>query len=329
MAQKLRPYVGIDQFAGVLDGFYIDVPKIRVRSSGDYLELVKSDFASFEADLICDLSTAQYANQLEDALSATGLEADQVILFVRLRSPLLKKTLLVARKRFSEVDGLSSVKLFPNSDVKLVLEAPVIVQFGLVLDIDLMGHFPRPYRKGTWLELREITIRSERSAFSGFNWIPLTPDMRKTKGLPEKSVLHVEHRIPLFQAEKLQDAVDVYVDDQYLEAMSMHQELKVRTFLQHNLTAQVVASLLLNGLQNEIESSADTPVFADMNQNCLGAILMNKLAEQKMSDDSTTPVQDLWDRLVNRPVECVELIEDFFGVNVPAKKLLQSEGWSE
>jgi len=330
MAQYLRPYEGIDQFEGVLDGFHLNAPKLDAQSSGDSLELFKSDFDKFESDLVFDLAAAQYANQLADGLRATGLDLNQVDLFVRLRSPLLKKTLLIFHETLDEVKlAFPPVKIFPNQTINIVAEAPVIVQFGLFLNADSKVNFPRPYRKGTWLELREITIRSQRLAFSGFDWLPLTLDMRKEKRLPEKSLLHVEHHIPLFQAESLQEAVEVYVDDEYLHAMSAHQDPKIQTFLQHSLTAQVVSSLLINGLQNEIDGSAELPAWEDNDPTKLGAILVSQLAEQKMSDGSRMSVQERWDLLIKQPVDCVELIEDFFGVNVPAKKLLQFEGWSE
>ena len=221
----LRPYEGLAGLEGALRGL-----EVRVRNQGTWnnaedVQLRLEDFQPLGLEVRWLWAESEFKVDLREALDNASLHAEDVSLFGLLRCGATKtiKHFLDVRLDQLFLDNGLSEKNLPISDrPKIVPNREIQIEFYLLLNTTIHDNFPYPYRKGTWLDQKFISISSSEHDSYDFHWANLTDEVRIEKRLHKNSVLFVENRLPMQDADRFSDCVDAYVDPDHQIAIKSH-----------------------------------------------------------------------------------------------------------
>lgn len=108
----------------------------------------------------------------------------------------------------------------------------------------------RPWRFGTWISRAEFVVETAR-AFSGFTPLPLTPELKTSMGLAQKTLRFVslEDLNPL-EPGITEDSVKVYVDSSILAKLSAQPKSRGSVAFQRQLFVDAVTAIV-DGARSE------------------------------------------------------------------------------
>lgn len=310
----LRAYAGLENFEGILDHVGVKF-STRVGVNFDPLiTLDEADYLNVSASLEIDFSSSETSNSLDDACKVSRLNVDQIDLLVRVRCPIGKRSGVVFKEPLSVVAAKAfSIPMFPNLvDVPLASGVDVAVEVTLVLNSELPDNYPCPYRLGTWLVSRTIQIVGSKAELAGFEWNPMTATDRQQLGIHSRSSIFVKHLQGLHEAEKLQDVVEVWVEEELLNQMKNDLNQKHREFLQTRLVEEVVSQVLMRciiKLREEYPSGVNVIQLESMP---LLFQVLNSLASRNFADSRNFSAGELLSALESNPELTFEYCSELF-----------------
>ena len=284
----VRPYVGLDAFQHVLDGWVVRIGGATVEP-GTRLTVSSSSLRHDPTLLVCapdDDALQEVRSAVSAALEAIELEPGQVELVVLASTPYLKLTDVVHQKPLSDPDAIPrDLKLVGDESELRALCTPsggcdIEVAFCLAKQLDHTP--PRPRRRGTWLGRVRFSLRTELGKI-GFTPIALTDDRRQQLDLEPGTMRFVDIEPEALVAGDVDEAVKLYLDDGVLGLLNQAPDLAGARFLQRQLHLDVMAAI--------VRSAPAIPEFpslelADLDDGILGRVLNLAMPGPKSESDS-------------------------------------------
>lgn len=207
-----RPFTGTEKFRKVIKTASIIVDGVSCSDETVFLEagrwiVDKAIKLSFEVDM----------DSLEDALNATGLSADDLLLVVCLRGVFLKENVTLRSDQLSQLKHYDGVLEFTinKDDYPLITHdsfAGFHVVYSIVLGLELEHHALRPSAIGTWLHRGTISIKPTRSK-TQFRTEPMSLEDKKDFRIPGTAATYVAIHESIATAESLDSAATLYIDE--------------------------------------------------------------------------------------------------------------------
>lgn len=320
-AEVLRPYEGIETFEGFLGNLKMRVGKQGAWTQEDTLDLTSRDFAPSIIDFQWIVSEAVASKSLHDALKSTSLELDQISLVGILRCPFTKQFTVFLDQPLQAVmnDGGELRGSVPTGQTPRVLpNRNLVLSFYLLLNQDVPGNFPYPYRKGTWLDQRAISIRSQGPEAFEFEWKELTDQVRVEKKLHRNSVVYVEQRTGMHEADSFADCVDAFIDAEYQSVVDSLGSSPIGRLLQAQLVQDVVAESFLFTMQQLARQG--TPNWVEIESQPVLGRLIKTLARNCASASVPMEPPGVLADLYTTPTRINEYLEDLFGLRKLARQ---------
>jgi len=245
--EVIRPYIGIDSFSGILDDAQVFLSSRNSWSDLNVFTLSRVEYEQLRMKVQIDLSKAEMVSRVKQGLIATSIEIEQVSLVIRIKCLASKKAELVLNQKLTNsVGSVIEVNLLPSKEIPAFHGRDLQVEIYLILNENIKSNFPFPHLKSTWLDQKVILIKSSQDDTFGFQWNALTKTDREEMKLHNESLVHVVHRLSLIESDNFQDAVDVWVDENYLNSLKTSGSKRNSKFLQRLLVKDVLVLSLKN-----------------------------------------------------------------------------------
>lgn len=245
--EVIRPYIGIDTFSGILDEAQVFLSSRNSWSDLNVLTLGRVEYEQLRTKLQIDLSKSEMVSRIKQGLTATSIKIEQVSLVVRMKCIASKKSELVLNEKLTNLAGsVKEVSLLPSKEIPAFYGRDLQIEVYLTLNENINSNFPYPHLKSTWLDQKVILIKSSQEDTFGFQWNTLTKTDREDMKLHNESLVHVVHRLSLIESDNFQDAVDVWVDENYLNSLKTSGSKRNSKFLQRLLVKDVLVLALKN-----------------------------------------------------------------------------------
>jgi hypothetical protein len=261
---RVRNFIGLDDLEKLTNCFELAVNlgfgnQFSIQN-GEVAPVVPGDIR----DIGLSLNTKTDTAQLLEAIGNAGLKAEEVSLYVIAEGRFLKNRDLIFGAPVLHLEDSISLSQWkgprPDSmnDRKHGFELQVV--FALNKSIE---HVPlRPRRLGTILADASFGIKPTKIG-EGFTPLPLTDEVRADR-LPKGTILWVEPLGELFEAENLDDAVSIYIDEDLHNDIGTLRTKESRTIqvqLALEALAQIVFLAAAELANREITDSDEQSVF--------------------------------------------------------------------
>jgi hypothetical protein len=322
----LRPYEGLEGLEGALRGL-----EVRVRNQGNWnitgdVQLRLEDFHPLGLEVRWLWAESEFKVEVREALDEASLHAEDVSLVALLRCGATKTIKCFLDVRLDQLfldNGLQETKIPVSDRPKIVPNREVRLEFYLLLNTTIQDNFPYPYRKGTWLTQKFITVSSSEHASFDFHWADLTDEVRIEKELHKNSVLFVENRIPMQEADRFSDCVDAYVDPDHQAAIKSHGSSALGKYLQAQLVRSVVAESLIFALS---QMRGKKPLaWAELEAQPVLGRLCRVMAASGQWAGERLDAEEVFTQLIQSPTLVNEYLDDLFSVRKLAKSLARKE----
>jgi hypothetical protein len=269
----VRNFIGLDELEGLISEFQLTVNlgygNQILAQGGDVVPVGLGDIR----DIGLSLQTKADTASLLQAIGKAGLKAEDVSLYVVVEGRFLKNRDLLHQVSILQITETIPIVQWksprPDSMNDRRHGFDIQVVFALNKQIE---HVPlRPRRLGTILAETSFGVKSTKLG-EGFSPQPLTAEVRGNR-LPKGTVLWVEPLGLLFDAESLDEAVTVYIDEDLhsdIGTLRTKESKMVQVQLALEALAQIVfiASLEL----------ADREISEDDEQSVLGQYLYSQMS---------------------------------------------------
>lgn len=210
--RKVRPYLNIEAFEGLLNGVKVSINGKTLRSEKEYLD------SKVFSDLVLDIDIS--LNEAEISISARelGLNLDQVQFSLIAYGNTFKTSAILRSWRLSESVKDKSLTLHSSDLPKVLMDkfGGFNLVFVLTLAENLASQPLKVYLAGTWLVKREFQIRPDQDA-SFFSPMPMDLAKKKDLQLPAKALIYLEYGDEGIQfATSIEDVIRVWVDEDVL-----------------------------------------------------------------------------------------------------------------
>lgn len=294
---KIRNYKGLSGFEALAKSLRLIVNK----GYGDVIELQPFDSMTVSPPDFRDLGISvafvganegagedqakvdPLISKMKSAAELADLDHADVDLVLVAESGFLRSRMIVYRMPISQVARRTELTAWkgPREDVMMDRKHGFEIGAFFVLNREIPAKALRPRRLGTILSESRFSIRPNRMGF-GLLPQPLTDKVRADNGLSNGTVLFVEQRGDLFDAESLDDAIAVYIEEE------IHSDLgRLRTreakLLQASFAIQALGQLIFFA-SLELQSG---PVEEEQVNSPVGRFLhsqMRKVFKDKVGD---------------------------------------------
>jgi hypothetical protein len=322
----LRPYEGLERFDGILRGIELRVRNQAAWTSTDDVQLRIEDFQPLGIAMRWVWDEPDFREELRQAIDEGSLRTDDVSLTGLIRcsaSKTIRRFLNVSLSDLLKEGGLTETQIPVNERPKVLPNREVQIEFYLLLSNSIDGNFPYPYRKGTWLAQRTFMISSSEHESFDFPWGDLTDEVRVEKELHRNSVLFVENKVPMHEADRFSDCVDAYVDPDQQMSIKSHGSSPLGKYLQAQLVRSVVAESLIFTLDQIRKKTV--PDWTEIeSQPVLGRLCRVMAANGKWAS-KPLGAEAVFNQLVKSPTLVNEYLDDLFNVRQFAKSLAREE----
>ncbi len=322
----LRPYDGLEGLEGALCGLELRVRNQAAWTSADDIRLRLEDFQPLSISIRWLWPDTDFKTELRADLGEASLHAEDVSLVGLLRCGATKsinRFLEVSLDKIFHDGGLPEVAIPVSSRPKVLPNRELRIEFYLLLNRTIDGNFPYPYRKGTWLSQRFVSVASSEHGAFDFQWADLTDEVRTTKGLHKNSVLFVDNKIPMHEADRFSDCVDAYVDPDHQVAIKSHGSSALGKFLQAQLVRSVVAESLVFTLDHMRRKGL--PAWSEVETQPVLGRLCRVLAANGHWAGEQLKAEEVFTQLTQAPTLVNEYLDDLFSVRKFAKSIAREE----
>jgi hypothetical protein len=243
----IRPYVGIEDFAGLLSEIDFFLSSRNTWTDEDTIVLNKVEYERLSGKIRIDFSSSSTVNKIRKACKAASLDLEQVELSVRLRCLATKRSEVLLKQKLNLLlGGVTEFAIFPSVNLPILVNREMHVEIYLTLNTDIKNNFPHPYLKATWLDQKTFQLRTKKDDTFGFMWNPMSMEDRVRMNLHKESLVHVVHQLSLIECDNIQDSVEVWVDESYLNALKTLPSKRLSRLLQRILVKDVLSGALKN-----------------------------------------------------------------------------------
>lgn len=325
-AEVFRPYEGLDGFYELLANL-----EMKVGSQGNWthesaLELTSNDFSQAIVRYRWSWEGLQIEATLRSALKSAQLEASEVSLVGIIRCPLTKSLSTFLDEPLDQIIGQAGLleRTLPvGGNPRLLPNRNLVASFYLLLNENIQGNFPFPYRKGTWLDQKSFHLQSEGNESFDFTWNELNDEVRKERGLHKNSVMFVDQRAPMHEADTFSDCVEAYIDPEYQAIIHNQGAAALSKLLQSQLVLDVVSESFIFSIQ-QLRSQGPPAWIEIEDQPVLGRLITTLAKSCTVMQDSQEP-EDVYVELTKNPTRISEYLQDLFGFRRYSRTLARGE----
>lgn len=325
-AEVLRPYEGLEGLEGALRSLEVRVRNQNTWNSTDAVHLRLEDFQPLGLEVRWLWAESEFKAELREALDEASLHAEDVSLVGLLRCGATKTIKRFLDVRLDQVfleKGLPETMIPVNDRPKIVPNREVQLEFYLLLNTTIENNFPYPYRKGTWIAQKFVTINSSEQASFDFHWADLTDDVRVEKKLHKNSVLYVENKISMHEADRFSDCVDAYADPDHQAAIKSHGSSALGKYLQAQLVRSVVAESLIFTLDQMRKKQS--PAWTEIESQPVLGRLCRVMAASGQWVGEKLDAEEVFNQLIQSPTLVNEYLDDLFSVRKLSKSIAREE----
>jgi hypothetical protein len=235
-SRDVRPFFEVEQLAGAFSG-----AAIRLHDRMAYSE--ETSFVLNEQDI--RRLNIMVRPALDTALvhACPAVKTSRLSVIVLATNSFLKRSRIVDRYA---VDGLKREEISIGSEVLEALGggANVSIDVCLYLNGELPIKTGRPYFPGHWLARKSFLLRSARLA-EDFDVEPLDDDGWRARGLPAKTLYHVDYIGPMNEKlEQGQQLAKVYIHADVFRHMAAASDSKGMRAIQSVLAPEIICQIL-------------------------------------------------------------------------------------
>ncbi len=323
----LRPYEGLEPFASVLRGLEVQVRNQGFWISEDNIQLRLEDFQPLGLAVRWAWDDDDLRTELRDAVDGASLFPEDVTLLGMLRCPqtkTLRSFIEIGLEELLSQHGLPVTSIPVDERPRILPNRDVTLEFYLLLNRSIPDNFPYPHRKGTWLSQKMFTVQSSLNDSFDFHWADLNDEIRIAKQLHKDSVMFVDNKLPMHEADRFSDCVDAYVDSEHQAAVRSHGSSPLGKYLQASMVREVVSQSLLFTLE-ELKKRQRPPSWAEMEgQPILGRLCRTFASNGNWALESPD-AEGVYEKLLSSPTLVNEYLDDLFGIRKLAKSLQKAE----
>lgn len=312
--EVIRPYVGIDSFSGILSEAQLFLNSRNSWSDSNVFTLSKVEYEQLRTRIQIDLSQSEMVSRIKQSLTATSIKVEQVSLVVRMKCLSSKKSELVLNEKLTHLVGsVKEVALLPSKEIPAFFGRDLQVEIYLTLNENIKSNFPYPHLKSTWLDQKTILIKSSHEDTFGFQWNTLKKSDREEMKLHNESLVHVVHRLSLIECDNFQDAVDVWVDENYLNSLKTSGSKRNSKFLQRMLVKDVLVLALKNTFDKMTkENNGEVSPWPEVEARPVVKQIFSALEKRTNALDLKTSAEKIYLDMFDNPDLINEYIEDLF-----------------
>lgn len=310
----VRPYHGLARFQMILDQLVLHIGSETCKT-GANLSVSSSSLRSDPVVLrVADDAEAaeQARNDAIESAEAIGLTPEQVEFVVVASTPYLRLADVVHRRSLADSDCLPETIAIKAGDAARALLTPAggcDISAFLVLADQLEPTPLRPHRLGTWFGRAQFSLRTELGEL-GFTPRPLTAAKREELGLHAEAIRFVEVDAAALLGERLDDAVDLYVDETLLSHLNLAADSPASRSFQRQLFVDVMGAVC--------RATADLDQFETMGlaelEDTVLAHLIDALAGKPAPSDSDDLIRQRKESLLDQ----MKQTPDVFVANLEA-----------
>jgi len=249
--RTIRPFVGIDDFADVLDGAVLYFgQEACLASEGATVSLSPHEFVLRPVSIAWgpdDEAFERFKERLDEGVNAAGIAAEDLSLVVIVSSPFIKVSEVVYEGSVSDLESLRRVTNLTEDRRSSAFSAPFngfAVDAYVLLSRSLAPKVLRPHVRGTWLA--SVRFRIETTyAPAVLSPTPLTDEVRAQYQLGAKTIRYLyfgDHDV--LQPYAQQERPVFYIDEKLLAQMNVRRRSAASRALQLQL-AQDFASAVV------------------------------------------------------------------------------------
>lgn len=312
--EVIRPYVGIDSFSGILDNVQLFFNSRNSWSDQNIFTLGRVEYEQLRTKLQIDMSKSEMVLRIKQCLTATSIKIEQVSLVVRMKCLSSKKAETVLNEKLTDLVGsVKEVALLPSKEMPAFYGRDLQVEIYLTLNENIKSNFPYPHLKSTWLDQKIILIKSSHEDTFGFQWNPLRDTDREEMKLHNESLVHVVHRLSLVECDNFQDAVDVWVDENYLNFLKTSGSKRNSKFLQRMLVKDVLVLALKNTFDEmNRENNGEVTPWPEVETRPVVKQIFAALEKRTNALNAKTSAEKIYLDMFDKPDLINEYIEDLF-----------------
>lgn len=328
--EVIRPYLGIESFSGILDEVHLYLNSRNSWSDLNVYTLGRNEYEQLRAKLQIDFSQSEMVTRIKQSLSATSIKIEQVSLVVRMKCISSKKAETILDEKITQLVGsVKEFALLPSKEIPAFYGRSLQVEIYLILNENIKSNFPYPHLKSTWLDQKTIFIKSSHEDTFGFQWNQLTKSDREEMKLHNESLVHVVHRLSLTECDNFQDAVDVWVDENYLNSLKTSTSKRNSKFLQRLLVKDVLVLALKNTFDKMIKENIGivTP-WPEVEAKPVVKQIFTALEKRINAENLKSSAEKIYLDMFDNPDLINEYIEDLFDLK-KISLFLSSESVSE
>jgi len=222
---------------------------------------------------------------------------------------------------------VKEVALLPSKEIPAFYGRDLQVEIYLTLNENIKSNFPYPHLKSTWLDQKTILIKSSHEDTFGFQWNTLKKSDREDMKLHNESLVHVVHRLSLIECDNFQDAVDVWVDENYLNSLKTSGSKRNSKFLQRLLVKDVLVLALKNTFDKMAkENNGEVTPWPEVEARPVVKQIFTALEKRTNALDVKTSAEKIYLDMFDNPDLINEYIEDLFDLKKIASFLSGESG---
>jgi hypothetical protein len=324
----IRPYIGIDSFSGILGEAQVFLSSRNSWSDLNVFSLGRVEYEQLRAKIQIDLSKSEMITRIKQALKATSLEIEQVSLVIKIKCLASKKFQVVINQNLTSLVGsVKEVTLLPSSEIPGFYGRDLQIEIFLTLNENIKNNFPYPNLKSTWLDQKVIIIKSSQEDTFGFQWNSLTQTDREELKLHNDSLVHVVHRLSLIESDNFQDAVDVWVDENYLNSLKSSGSKRNSKFLQRLLVKDVLVLALKNTFDKmSQENNGEVTPWPEVEERPVIKQIFTALEKRTNALNVKISAEKIYLDMFENPDLINEYIEDLFELKKISSFLASESG---
>jgi hypothetical protein len=310
-----RPYEGLEPFSGQLGSLEVRVKNQGVWTAEDAVILRNEDYLPLALHVRWELDSDQ-SQRLEDAVNGCNLKSAQIDVLGVLRCSQTKAMRIVYKHSLEEVlhrGGVGETLIATDERPALLPGRSAQLEFYLALAETIEGNFPYPYLKGTWLDSRNVELRSEAGNAFNFIWLPLNDEVRQMHGLHKNSVLFVNAVGEMHEQDRFSDCVEAYLDPVLEDAIKSHGKSAIGKLLQASLVKEVISSALSFSASKLQHNGAVIPWDEVSASSVLGQMCRVLSLKGSWTSDPLPP-EEIYLKLQGNPAAVGEYLEDLFNL---------------
>lgn len=311
--RTIRPYQGVENFQGVLDGCKLHIGE-RVIDGGSRVSLTLDQFQNELYRLVLaddEHDLHEVRSRIAEGLGDLALSTSDVELLVLATAPRLKMVDVVFAERLDALPAIPSV--IPFNDRPRALHAPnggCDLRVFFCLARDLPPQPLHPYRKGTWLGKQEYVLRSELGGV-GFMPVRLTDELRTELELDSDTTrfASIDGDQSVFSSEVPPDAVKLYVDDTLLDRLAVAAHSPMGKQMQRQMFLDAAWAITIKAISQlsagEVSEHADVDEFS----GSLVHGLVEMVGGRGTSDEAVRSRNDYYRSMVQDPAKFLANLE--------------------